>query len=80
VSAEAIAKSLERALALVEETGAVALEPFVRVELAELARLRGESEMRNRELDKAQRLFTSIGAPRRAAKIAPEPAARGARP
>jgi class 3 adenylate cyclase/tetratricopeptide (TPR) repeat protein len=79
-SAEAIAPSLERALALVGETGAVALEPFVRVELAELARVRGEGEVRNRELEEAQRLFTSIGAPRRAAAIAPEPAGRSARP
>jgi tetratricopeptide (TPR) repeat protein len=72
VSAEVGAKSLERALALVEETGAAALEPFVRVELAKLARLRGDGEGHKRELHEAERLFTVIGAPRRAAELAAE--------
>ena len=75
-SAETSAASLERALALIEETGATALEPFVRVERAELARARGEGEACKRELAQALRLFTAIGAPRRAAEIAPELAAR----
>jgi len=74
-SDRAIAKCLARALALVEETGAAALEPFVRVELAELARARGEDELATSELREAHRLFTAIGAPLRAAEIAAEIAA-----
>jgi adenylate cyclase len=76
---EAIAECLARALALVEETGAAALEPFVRVELAELARARGEDGLATRELREAQRLFTAIGAPRRAAEITAEITAEPAR-
>jgi adenylate cyclase len=76
----AIAECLARALALVEETGAAALEPFVRVELAELARARGEDGLATRELREAQRLFTAIGAPRRAAEITAEITAESAAP
>ena len=79
-SDEAIAECLARALTLVEETSAAALEPFVRVELAELARARGEDEVATRELREAQRLFTAIGAPRRAAEITAEITAEPAAP
>jgi hypothetical protein len=64
----------------VEETGAAALEPFVRVELAELARLSDDREGHNRELHDAERLFAVIGAPRRAAELANRLAARSAQP
>jgi len=57
---------------LVEETGARSLEPFIRIELAELARLTGDEETRHRELREAHRLFTEMGAPLQAAKLAPE--------
>jgi class 3 adenylate cyclase/tetratricopeptide (TPR) repeat protein len=79
-SASAIAASLTRALALVEETGAAALEPFVRVELAELARLSDDREGRTRELHEAERLFAVIGAPRRATELANRLAAPSAQP
>jgi len=69
-----IEDALARALALVEETGARSLEPFVRVELAELARLTGDEASRRRELREAHRLFTEMGAPLQAARLAPEPA------
>jgi len=70
-SREAIEAALGRALALVEETGARGLEPLIREELAELARLTGDEEARQRELREAHRLFTEMGAPLQAAKLAP---------
>jgi len=66
---DAIHAALERALALVVETGAGLYEPFVRVELGELARLRGDEEERARELCAARRLFNEMGAPTRAAQL-----------
>ncbi len=63
-------RGLARALALVEQTGARIMEPFIRLELAELARLRGDAAARQRELADAQRLFTEFGAHRRAASVA----------
>jgi class 3 adenylate cyclase/tetratricopeptide (TPR) repeat protein len=69
-AADAVQESLTHALALVEETGAISMEPPIRVELAELARLRGDEAGRQRELGEAQRLFTAIGAPLRAEQIA----------
>ncbi len=71
-AASAIQEALMRALALVEETGAASMEPSIRVELAELARLRGDDAGRQRELREAQRLFTGIGAPLRAEQVAKE--------
>jgi class 3 adenylate cyclase/tetratricopeptide (TPR) repeat protein len=69
-AAEASAAALDRALALVAETGAVSMEPFIRVVLADLARARGDEDARARELSEAQRLFQAIGAPKRAAQLA----------
>jgi tetratricopeptide (TPR) repeat protein len=71
-AASAIQEALMRALALVEETGATSMEPSIHVELAELARLRGDDAGRRRELLEAQRLFTAIGAPLRAEQVARE--------
>ena len=48
--------------------------------LAELARARGEDGLATRELREAQRLFTAIGAPRRAAEITAEITAESAAP
>lgn len=53
--------ALKRALAIVERTGAKAYEPFVRVELAELARLRGDSAGNDEHLHRASCLFREIG-------------------
>jgi hypothetical protein len=61
-----------RALSLVGETGGKALEPFIRVELSNLARLAGDEPARQRELREAHRLFLEIGAPIRAAEVAKE--------
>jgi class 3 adenylate cyclase/tetratricopeptide (TPR) repeat protein len=70
--AEAIASQLERALTLVERTGARTLKPFIGVEFARLARLRGDEMKRERELREAHRLFLEIGAPIRAEQVAKE--------
>ena len=70
--ASAIDDALARALALVEETGATSLEPFIRVERAALTRLRGDEASRQRELREAQRLFATMGAPLRAEQVAKE--------
>jgi hypothetical protein len=48
------------------------VEPFVCVERAELARLKGDEAARLSELREAHRLFTEIGAPIRAAEVAKE--------
>jgi hypothetical protein len=69
-AAEASAAALDRALALVAETGAVSMEPFIRVALADLAHARGDEAARVHELSEAQRMFQAIGAPKRAAQLA----------
>jgi hypothetical protein len=46
------------------------MEPFIRVVLAELARVRGDEAARARELADAQRLFEATGARERAAQLA----------
>jgi hypothetical protein len=46
--------------------------PFLHVERAELARLRGDEATRERELREAHRLFTEMGAPIRAEQVAQE--------
>jgi class 3 adenylate cyclase/tetratricopeptide (TPR) repeat protein len=60
---------LRRALALVEQTGARGYEPFVRVELAALARLTGDEAGWDRELRQAHALFTEMDAPIRAQQV-----------
>jgi hypothetical protein len=52
----AIEAGLERALALVMETRARGLEPHIYFERAELAQLKGDDEIRQRELREAHRL------------------------
>jgi class 3 adenylate cyclase/tetratricopeptide (TPR) repeat protein len=69
---EAIEAALRRALELVDESGAKTHEPFIRVELANLARLTRDEATRERELRAAHRLFLEIGAPIRAAAVAKE--------
>jgi hypothetical protein len=63
---------LERALELVGRSEAMAFEPLIRVELAELARRRGDAHGRERELRRAQRLCAQIGATGHAARLAGE--------
>jgi class 3 adenylate cyclase/tetratricopeptide (TPR) repeat protein len=62
-------RELSICLTLVAETGARGLEPRVHVELAELARLRGEHAACRRQLREAHRLFVEIGAPSLAARV-----------
>ncbi len=64
------ASALERALALVEETGAACYAAFVRVERARLARLSGDEAGYEHEMRLAQRLFTEMGATARAEEVA----------
>jgi class 3 adenylate cyclase/tetratricopeptide (TPR) repeat protein len=71
-AAGAVQEALMRALAVIQETGATSMEPFIHVELAELARLRGDEAGRQRELREARRRFTEIGAPPRAEQVAKE--------
>jgi hypothetical protein len=68
----AIETALARAGSLVAETDARSYQPFIHVELAELARLSGDEAVRERELCEAHRLFIEIGAPIRAAEVAKE--------
>ena len=65
-----VASALERALALVEETGARCYAAFVRVERARLARLAGDEAGYAHEMGLAQRLFSEMGAPARAEEVA----------
>jgi class 3 adenylate cyclase/tetratricopeptide (TPR) repeat protein len=52
---------LRRALEIVSRTGAKAYEPFVRMELAQLERRRGDLSGAGVELEKADRIFHEIG-------------------
>ena len=54
------------------ETGAKAYEPLVHVELAELARQSDDQEGHERELRKAHRVFSEIGARGHAERLAAE--------
>jgi tetratricopeptide (TPR) repeat protein len=67
-----IGATLAEADAWLEMSGAKSYEPFLRVERAELARLRGDDSARQRELREAHRLFIEIGAPIRAEEVAKE--------
>jgi hypothetical protein len=66
------AGALQRALALVEETGARCYAPFVRVERARLARLSGNTAEWAHEMRLAHQLFTEMGATGRAEAVARE--------
>lgn len=68
----AIRDALAQAEALVGETGARVLQPFIHVERAALARLTRDEAARERELRAAQRLFTEMGAPIRAEQVPKE--------
>jgi hypothetical protein len=67
-----IEAALAEADAWLEMSGAKSYEPFLHVERAELARLKGDEAARERELREAHRLFTEIGALIRAAEVAKE--------
>jgi adenylate cyclase len=69
---EEVAAELRRALDLTERSAATAFEPLIRVELAELARRRGDYEARERELRAAQRLFAEMGASGQSTRLAAE--------
>jgi tetratricopeptide (TPR) repeat protein len=58
--------------AWLEMTSAKSYEPFLHLECAELARLRGDDATCRREFREAHRLFLEIGAPMRAAEVAGE--------
>jgi hypothetical protein len=64
-----IAATLDRALALINETGMEAWRPEVYVERAELARRLGDEAAYQRELREAHRLFTEMGASGHAERI-----------
>ena len=63
---------LKAALQLIERIGARGEEPFVRLELAELARRRGDEAAAQCELREAHRLFTEMGATGHAERLAKE--------
>lgn len=63
------AAALERVRASAELKGARIHVPFVHLERAELARLRGDESSCRRERREAQRLFTEMGASARAAMV-----------
>jgi class 3 adenylate cyclase/tetratricopeptide (TPR) repeat protein len=68
-------EALASAFAIVNRTGARGYEPFLRIEAAKLARLRGDVATSVSELEKASRQFDSMGARGHAAKTrAEEPA------
>jgi hypothetical protein len=71
-STREIEAALAEANAWLEMSGAKSYEPFLHVERAELARLRGDEAACKRELREAHRLFTAIGAPIRAEQVARE--------
>jgi len=67
---EEAADALEAAFAIVARTGASGYEPFLRVEAAKLARLRGDATSVASELAEASRQFRQMGAEGHADKIA----------
>jgi tetratricopeptide (TPR) repeat protein len=64
-----IEAALAEADSWLEMSGARSYEPFLRVERAELAVLRGDEAGRERELREAHRLFTEMDAPIRAEQV-----------
>jgi adenylate cyclase len=72
-----IERTLDRALALVEETNARSIEPQILEERARLANLIGDSAACERGLRDAQRLYVEIGAGGHAGRLAEELAEGG---
>jgi tetratricopeptide (TPR) repeat protein len=68
----AVRSALDRAEALLRETGARNFQPFVHLERAELAHLSGDPADARRERATAERLFRAMGAPARADAFARE--------
>ncbi|MBI3784020.1 MAG: hypothetical protein HY270_11530 [Deltaproteobacteria bacterium] len=68
----AIAAALDRALALVQSTGARSFEPQISVERARLAALRLDASEAQQWLREAHRLFTEMGAKGHAERLAQE--------
>jgi hypothetical protein len=66
---------LERARALIEQTGARIYDPWIAATLAELADARGDRATHERHLREVERLFTQIGARGWAERAASELAA-----
>jgi class 3 adenylate cyclase/tetratricopeptide (TPR) repeat protein len=62
--------ALEAARALVARTGATMFTPFLAVVEADLAERLGDADARRRAVGEAERGFTAIGAPARAAAVA----------
>jgi tetratricopeptide (TPR) repeat protein len=71
-AADAIVATLDRSLDIVRGTGMRRYEPYVHLERAELARLRGDEGVWANELGAARRLFAAMGAALRAEKVADE--------
>ena len=71
-SRAAIEAGLSKALSLNEKTGGRSLDPFVHLELGELAGRVGDSDTRRQELEEAQRLFMEMGATPHADRLARE--------
>jgi hypothetical protein len=71
-AASAIERMLSETLAFADESGAKGWKPFVLLEQAELARMRGDDGARERLLGEAHRLFTEMGVPARADQITRE--------
>jgi hypothetical protein len=67
-----VSVALQRAEALISQTGARVFLPRLHVERAAFAKLLGNESDRARELREAERLFREIGAPLRADGIARE--------
>jgi adenylate cyclase len=63
--------ALARSLALIGETGARSLEPFVHEELAELARRTGDQATHDREIRTAHRRYEEMGATGHLARLDP---------
>jgi class 3 adenylate cyclase/tetratricopeptide (TPR) repeat protein len=68
-SVRAAEAELRHALALVEETEARCYEPQVRLDLAEVAHLRGDARERGEELRRAERSLSDMGVPAPAAGL-----------
>jgi hypothetical protein len=62
-------QALTEAIAIAQETGGRSLEPFARVDLAEVARRAADTERSHEELRLARDLFAEIGAGPRAADL-----------